>query len=155
MIRLAESGRDLRAAIGCDTGDEALNERLFLRAAERHGPLDGVVEDEDADQIDGPEVIDDAERGQARQFDFLALHGGRLVDDEYDGGAFGSARRRHFGGHGAVERVFDLLVLGVDIVLAADDQQTAALLDETLDLVLALGWNGLEVPVVQDDDLII
>ena len=71
LIRLGQRGRDLRAAIGRDAGDQPLDGSAIVRLAHRHRPLEGVVEDQHADLIDGPQILHHADGGQARQFDLL------------------------------------------------------------------------------------
>ena len=53
LVGLGQRGRDLGAAIGRDAGDQLLDGGAILGLADGHGPLEGVVEDEDADGIDG------------------------------------------------------------------------------------------------------
>ena len=147
-ISLRQRGRDLRAAIGGDSGNQTLDEDLVFSAANGHVPLEGVVENQDADLIDGAQIFHYADGGLARQLDFLAFHGRRFVDDEHHGGAFRRPRRSEFGGQSAVQRIFRLLVFGVDIAFACDHQEAAALLHEILDLVFSGGGQRLHVQVV-------
>src|ERR1019366_8570160 len=104
LVGFGESGSDLRAAVGGDPGDLAFDGGLVFGAPQVDGPLEGVVEDQDADEIDGAQVFDDADGGQAGELDLAAFHGGRLVDDEDDGGAFGGTGRSDFRRQGAFQR---------------------------------------------------
>ena len=88
-IGFVERGRDLRAAVGGDAGDQPLDQRAVLSAADRNGPLVGVVEDQHAHQVDGPKIIHHADRRQPRQLDLAPLHRRALVDDQHHGRPLG------------------------------------------------------------------
>src|SRR5262249_26155831 len=111
LVGLSEGGRDLGTAIGRDAADQLLDRRAIFGLADRHGPLEGVVEDEYADRIDGPQVLDYTDGGEARQLDLAALHRARFIDDQHYGGTLGRSRRRELGGQHALQRVVGLALL--------------------------------------------
>ena len=153
-ISLRERGSDLRAAIGGDAGNQALHQRPVLGLADRNRPLERVVENENAHQIDGPQVLHHPDRSEARQFHLLAFHRRRLVHDQDHACSLGRARRREFGGQQTVQRILDGFVLGIDITLAADHQHAAALLHERLEVRLERRGQRFQIPVVQHHGLI-
>ena len=75
-----------------------LIDRPVLGAPDRHGPLEGIVEDQHAHLIDRPQIFDHSDGRDARQFHLAAFHRRGLVDDQHHGGAFGRARRRQLSG---------------------------------------------------------
>ena len=78
------------------------------------------------DEIVGLEVLDNADGGQAGQFDFLAFHGGRLVDDQDDAGALRRARRHQFRGESAGQSILRcVFVIDINVVFAGDQQSPA------------------------------
>ena len=123
LVGFGERGSDLRAAIGRDAGDQPLDGGAVVGPADRHGPLERVVEDQHAHGVDGPQILHHADGRQARQLDLAAFHGRRFVDDQHDGRALGRARRRQLGGQGALQRiVFLAFLVHVDVVLAGDPE---------------------------------
>ena len=127
---------------------------LVVGGADRHVPHEGVVEDQDADAIVGLEIFHDADGGEARQFDLLAFHGRRLVDDQHDAGALRRARRHQFRREGAGQRVFGrVFVIDVNVAFAGDHERAAAALHEGFEALLVGCGNGVDIDVVEDDEL--
>ena len=146
---------DLGAAIGNNARNQALDQGLVFGSAQRHGPLEGIVEDQNAHLIDWPQILHHADGGQPGQLDFLAFHGRRFVDDQHYGGAFGRARRREFRGQRAIESILHFLLVVIGISLTGDHEQSPALLDEVFNLVFSRSRQRLQILIVEDHQLII
>ena len=76
------------------------------------------------------QIFDHADGSQTRQLHLLAFHRRRFVDDEHHAGALRRARWSELGGKRALDRIFDRLVLDIDVALASDPQQSAALQEQ-------------------------
>ncbi len=62
LVSFRESGGDLRASVGRDTGHQALDGRAIHSSPNGHGPLERVIEDEHPHHVDWPQILDDADR---------------------------------------------------------------------------------------------
>ncbi len=135
---------------GVDPRDQRVDRPRIIRFPDRHHPAEGVVENQHAHLIDRTQIADQAGRRRARQLHLRPFHRRALIDDQHHHGAFGRLRRQQLRGQRAIQRVFRLLLHVVDIALAADHQQPAALLDVLLQIRLARRRNFLQIPIVQD-----